>query len=71
MNLKIVKFLLLLVLFCSAVFAVTVISTDLHAYLCNGDPVGGGHPYIVDSAGDISLSGDPVGGGHPSSENQI
>ena len=70
MNLKIVKSLLLFVLFCSAIFAVTVISTDLHVYLCNGDPVDGGHPYIVDSAGDIPLSGDPVGGGHPS-ENPI
>jgi len=69
MNLKTVKSLLLLALFCSAIFAVTIISTDP----CGGDPVeGGGHPCSGDPVeGEYALcGGDPVeGGGHPQGGN--
>jgi len=57
MNLKTVKSLLLLALFCSAIFAVTIISTDP----CGGDPVEGEYALC---------GGDPVeGGGHPRGGN--
>jgi len=66
MNLKIVKSLLLFALFCSAIFAVTMLSTDLyavHAMTYNrttltyvSGPVGGGY---------APCGGDGVGGGHP------
>jgi hypothetical protein len=66
MNFKIIKFLLVLALFCSAVLAPMIISTDLYAVSCGGDPVGGGHPCGGDPVGGgHPCGGDPVGGGHP------
>jgi len=71
MNLKIVKSLLLFVLFCSAIFASAMISANLYAvhamtgYIHHensatlihfSSPVGGGY---------APCGGDPVGGGHP------
>lgn len=64
MNSKIVTFLLFSALFCSLIFAVTMISTDLYAVHPCGDPNDGGHPYIS------PCYGDPNDGGHPLSGNQ-
>jgi len=55
MNFKIVKFLLLSALFCSAVLAPMMILFGSYVASCGGDPVDGGHP----------CGGDPVDGGHP------
>jgi len=67
MNLKIVKFLLVSALFCSVIFAVVMISTDLYPIHPYGDPIDGGHPYIGSDAvpGGHLCSGDPIDGGHP------
>jgi hypothetical protein len=68
MNFKIVKFLLLATLLCSAIFAVTMIFTHPQPHQINSttkpyecDPVGGGYPNILECGG----GGDGVGGGHP------
>lgn len=60
MNSKIVKFLMLALLFCSTILATTMISTCTHENNTNhiSNQVDAGHLTL-------RLIGDGVGGGHP------
>ncbi len=75
MNLKTVKYLLLSVLVCSAIFAVTIVSIDLYAfhaktdkltnYMHNGNTATLTYISKDTVSGRYTLCGDEVGGGHP------